>query len=80
MLTISWFITENLPFGKTYLSCLAHEPHRFYPKYLLAKLYDKSGQQEKAIIVAKELLEKEIKIESTAIDEIQEEMRKIILK
>jgi hypothetical protein len=55
-------------------------PSRFYPKYLLAKLYDETGQHEKAVTVAKELLSKEIKIESTAVKEIQEEMRKIIEK
>ena len=53
-------------------------PSRFYPKYLLAKLYDESGQKEKAITTARELLDKEIKVESTAIEEIQEEMQKII--
>jgi hypothetical protein len=55
-------------------------PSRFYPKYLLAKLYDESGQNEKAVEVAKELLEKDIKIESTAIQEMREEMKKIIEK
>jgi tetratricopeptide (TPR) repeat protein len=55
-------------------------PGRFYPKYLLAKLYDETGQAEKAIAVAQELLEKEIKVESTAIKEIKAEMRKILQK
>lgn len=50
-------------------------PARFYPLYLLAKLYDETGQIEKAVAMAKE-----VKIESTAIKEIQEEMRKIIEK
>ena len=55
-------------------------PSRFYPKYLLAKLYDEIGQNAKAIEVAKELLKKDIKIESTAILEIREEMKRIIEK
>jgi len=55
-------------------------PSRFYPKYLLAKLYDETGQHEKAVATAKELLSKDVKIESTAVKEIQEEMRKIIEK
>jgi len=55
-------------------------PVRFYPKYLLAKLYDDTGQKVKAVKVARELLEKEIKVESTAIDEIKAEMQKIINK
>ena len=28
-------------------------PARFYPLYLLAKLYDETGQQEKAVAMAK---------------------------
>lgn len=55
-------------------------PSRFYPKYLLAKLYDDTGQHEKAVATANELLTKEIKIESKAIDEIKAEMEKIIKK
>jgi tetratricopeptide (TPR) repeat protein len=55
-------------------------PSRFYPQYLLAKLYNETGQKEKAIKTAKELLNKEIKIESTAIKEIHEEMEEIVIK
>lgn len=53
-------------------------PSRFYPNYLLAKLYEESGQREKAISKAVELLEKDVKIQSTAIKEIQLEMKKLI--
>ena len=53
-------------------------PSRFYPKYLLAKLYDETNQREKAIAVAKELLSKEVKVESTAVYEIQTEMNNIL--
>ena len=49
-----------------YLHAWHMNPSRFYPKYLLAKLYDETGQKEDAVKVAKELLEKEIKVESTA--------------
>ncbi len=55
-------------------------PSRFYPKYLLAKLYDETGQHEKAVSTAKELLIKEVKIKSTAVKEIKEEMKKMIEK
>ena len=65
---------------QAYMYAWYMNPSRFYPKYLLAKLYDETGKKEKAIQVAKELLEKDIKIESTAIKEIQEEMRMIIGK
>ena len=51
---------------------------RFYPKYLLAKLYNESGQREKAVAIAQELLTKEVKVESTAIEEIRAEMQKIL--
>jgi len=53
-------------------------PVKFYPKYLLAKLYDEMGQRQKAIEIATALLKKEVKVESTAIKEIHEEMEKII--
>ena len=53
-------------------------PVRFYPMYLLAKLYEESEEKMKSIKMAKEILKKEIKIPSTAIKEIQAEMRKIV--
>jgi O-antigen ligase len=55
-------------------------PSRFYPKYLLAKLYNVTGQTQKAVFIANELLNKQVKIESTAIEEIIEEMKNIIEK
>ncbi len=65
---------------QSYLHAWYMNPSRFYPKYLLAKLYDETGQREKAVKTAKELLNKEIKIESTAIEEIKVEMETIIAK
>ncbi len=63
-----------------YLHAWHMNPGRFYPKYLLAKLYDESGQREKAMVVARELLAKEVKVESTAIEEIKQEMQEILEK
>lgn len=63
---------------QAYMYAWYMNPSRFYPKYLLAKLYDENGQKAEAKEIAKELLEKDIKIESTAIKEIQEEMKKIM--
>ncbi|MDD4191799.1 MAG: O-antigen ligase family protein [Mangrovibacterium sp.] len=63
---------------QAYLHAWYMNPSRFYPKYLLAKLYNESGQKEKAVTTAKELLEKQVKIGSTAIEEIRAEMEKII--
>ena len=55
-------------------------PGRFYPKYLLAKLFDETGQKKKALDTANELLNKKIKVQSTAIEEIKDEMDNIIKK
>jgi len=53
-------------------------PVRFYPHYLLAKLYEEGGQQNKMRAKANEILNKEIKIPSTAIKEIKAEMKKLL--
>ncbi|MBN2596922.1 MAG: O-antigen ligase family protein [Marinifilaceae bacterium] len=53
-------------------------PVKFYPLYLLAKLYDESGQQAKAVEMAKSVLSKDVKVESTAIKEIKDEMQEIL--
>lgn len=63
---------------QAYLKACYMNPSRFYPQYLLVKLYDDTNQNEKAIALAKELLNKEVKIESTAIHEIQTEIKKIL--
>lgn len=53
-------------------------PSRFYPLYLLAKLYHDKGEDKKAITLAKNILEKKVKIPSTAIKEIQLEMKNMV--
>jgi len=53
---------------------------RFCRKYLLTILYDESLQNQKTVIPAKELPGKQVKIESTAIEEIGVEMEEILLK
>ena len=65
---------------KAYLKAYDMIPSRFYPKYLLAKLYDETEQSEKAVETATELIHKKEKLHSTAIDEIREEMERIINK
>lgn len=65
---------------QAYLKAWYMNPSRFYPKYLLAKLYDENGQVEKAVAVAEELLKKEVKVESTAVEEMQTEMKNILNK
>lgn len=59
---------------KAYSRAASMIPTRFYPLYLLAKLYEESGQKENALAMAKTILEKEIKVPSTAIKEIKQEM------
>jgi len=63
-----------------YLRAWYMNPSRFYPKYLLAKLYDENGKREKAVAVASELLAKKVKVQSTAVDEIKAEMLNILNK
>ena len=61
-----------------YLKAHFMVPNRFYPKYLLAKMYQESGHIEKAKATARELLSKPVKVESTAIREIREEMKLLL--
>jgi tetratricopeptide (TPR) repeat protein len=63
---------------QAYLHAWYMNPSRFYPQYLLAILYDETGQCSKAVRTAQDLLRKEIKIESIATEEIKMEMKKII--
>ncbi len=53
-------------------------PSMLLPRYLLAKLYNESGQNEKARQTAEELLKSPVKVESSATREIISEMEKII--
>lgn len=61
-----------------YLQAANMAPAKFYPLYLLAKLYDASEQQHKAIAMANTILEKEVKVQSTAIEEIKEEIKQLL--
>jgi len=63
---------------KAYLKAYYMIPSRFYSKYLLAKLYLECGEGTKALSTAKELINKEVKVPSKAIEEIRTEMREII--
>ncbi|MDA3890077.1 MAG: hypothetical protein PF517_00280 [Salinivirgaceae bacterium] len=61
-----------------YSQAASMAPAKFYPLYLLAKLYNASGQQQKAFEMANTILNKEVKVHSIAIEEIKEEMKQII--
>lgn len=55
-------------------------PHMLLPRYLLAKLYNESGQHEKAGQTADEVLNSPVKIESSATREIISEMAELVKK
>jgi hypothetical protein len=56
-------------------------PNRIYPYYLLAKLYAEHPEvflKEKLVWAARMVMEKEAKVESTAIREMREEVEKML--
>jgi O-antigen ligase len=53
-------------------------PSRLYPKYLLAKLFEETEQNEKARQTAENILTSNAKIESTAVNQIRQEMQDLI--
>ncbi|MDR0421932.1 MAG: tetratricopeptide repeat protein [Proteiniphilum sp.] len=50
-------------------------PNRLYPYYLLAKLYDETGDGEKVCRMAEFIRTKEAKVHSMAVDEMRDEMK-----
>lgn len=65
-----------------YLNSTYLLPERIYPYYLLTKLYADSAnyQPQKMRQAARAVLEKEPKVHSTAIDEMRDEVKKIVKK
>ena len=55
-------------------------PSRIYPYFLLANLYAESGNTQQAMLMAQKVLEKEPKVQSTAVNEMREKMRVLIKK
>ncbi|MEQ8927564.1 MAG: O-antigen ligase family protein, partial [Fulvivirga sp.] len=53
-------------------------PHKFYPRYLLVKLYEERGDLASAKILAMKVKKMYIKVKSKAIDEILKEMDRVI--
>ena len=53
-------------------------PKKFYPLYLLAKLYYKVGLVDNAASVATDILSKPIKVPSKAVEEIKAEMKSFV--
>lgn len=52
-------------------------PHKFYPKYLLAKLYNENGEFKKAKVMAQNILQMDEKISSAATYQIKKEMKEL---
>ncbi|MFW5700172.1 MAG: O-antigen ligase family protein [Cyclobacteriaceae bacterium] len=71
-------LNEHDKAENAYQQAIDMVPHKFFAPYLLAKLYHENGNAEKAEKMANELLIKEIKIPSTAIEEIKQEMKNIL--
>ncbi|HHU34431.1 MAG TPA: hypothetical protein GXZ49_04280 [Bacteroidetes bacterium] len=65
---------------KAYQYAFLMAPNKLYPLYLLTNLYFDSGQYQKAIKIAEKALNKNIKVESTAINEMLQAMNEIIIK
>ena len=53
-------------------------PNRLYPLYLLANLYFSTGEAEKGVAVARQLLDQEPKVMSDAVREMKAEMKEKI--
>ena len=53
-------------------------PIRFMPLYELVKLYYITGYNDKALYLAKKIVEKEVKVESSTVIVIKNEMRKLL--
>lgn len=65
---------------RAYLYASFMVPHKLYPLYLLAVLYDETEQRDKAVATAMKVLNKEVKVDSEATKEIMMAMTKIIRK
>ncbi len=63
---------------KYYLHAVYMVNHKLFPKYLLVKLYERSGQKEKLITLAKEIIMQKEKISSIANDQIKAEIKTLI--
>jgi tetratricopeptide (TPR) repeat protein len=61
-----------------YHHAAAMAPHKMYPLYLLANHYKAAGQYEQAIITAGEIINKKIKVQSMATDQIIREMKTLL--
>ena len=62
---------------KAYVQAAQMNPHRIYPLYLLALLYREMGDMEKARDMARQVIGKEPKVWSPAVEEMKTEMKQL---
>ena len=53
-------------------------PHKFYPRYLLVDLYQRTGELEKSYAVARDIIKLKIKVNSKAVRTIKKEMEELL--
>ena len=53
-------------------------PVRFVPLYFLYRLYGITGEREKQLMMANEILDKPVKVMSPAVEQIKEEVKQIM--
>ncbi len=57
-----------------------HNPYRFYPRSLLAHLYEETGKKSEAVKVARKVISMDIKVPSESVDTIRREMQTLIIR
>lgn len=57
---------------QSYLKAMNMIPNRFYPLYLLMTLYQETGETKKAVVMARTIKRKKVKVPSKAISEIKD--------
>lgn len=55
-------------------------PSQFYPKYLLAKLYDKIAEMDSAKLIAQNIITLKPKVTSLAVEQMKNEMKNLLEK
>lgn len=65
---------------RAYKQALFMAPNKLYPRYKLANYYYLTGQNTTALVVAKTIINRKMKVESKATDEIIQAMKELITR
>lgn len=65
--------------AEAYLNAYYIIPNRMYPLYLLAKMYSETGDRESAAYYARKVVDMIPKVQSSATDDMQREMKDVLL-